>query len=247
LRDAVAEEPPLHFDPDALVATARRQVSRRRSFVAAGLATVAVAVAAVAVPVALGRTQVRAGDQPVVTSTARTPTPTPTPWPPSGVDPVPYTPDDLRQRGKKMSSYLTDRLPELLPGASQITVGEFGGEATGQFYEGQNSMNAAVTFTVGGARYSIMVTTWAPGAPQPPTELCAADCTWLADDLVEKVEDLGEAELTTVYDYRDTGAMVSVTAYNYDMTSTVPPTYLPTTAVSREQQVAIAADPQLGL
>lgn len=54
LRDAVADEPPLAFDPDALMERARKEVKRRRALFGAGLATAAVAVAAVAVPTMLG-------------------------------------------------------------------------------------------------------------------------------------------------------------------------------------------------
>lgn len=249
LRDAVLAEPPLNFDADALVATARRQNSRRRSFVAAGLATVAVAVAAVAVPVALGRTPAPAGHQPAVTTTTAAGTPTPTPWPPSGVEPVSYTVEELRKRGDTMAGYLRDVLPKVLAPASKIQVSEFGGEASGKFYDGQTSMNTAVTFVAAGARYSIVITTWVPGTAPSPAELCdaGADCTWLDSSVVATTEDLGEPELTTVHDFRDTGAMVAVTSYNYDMTSAVPHTYLPAGPVTREQLRAIATDPELGL
>ena len=250
LRDAVLAEPPLNFDADALVATARRQTTRRRSFIAAGLATVAVAVAAVAVPAALGRTQAPVGDQPVDQPVVTTTTsePTVSQWPPPDVEPVSYTADELRTRGGKMAGYLRDLLPEVLPSASKIVVAEFGGEATGKFYDGQTSMNTAVTFAVDGARYSIVITTWVPGAAQSPTKLCGAgeDCTWLDSTVVAKTEVLGEANLTTVHDYRDTGAMVSVTSYNYDMTA-VSPTFLPASPVTLEQLTAIATDPELGL
>jgi hypothetical protein len=51
---AVSGEPPLSFDPDALMARADRDLRRRRALVGVGVATTAVAVAAVAVPTVLG-------------------------------------------------------------------------------------------------------------------------------------------------------------------------------------------------
>lgn len=54
LRVAVLDEPPLSFDPDALMERATRELARRRALVGAGVATTAVAVAAVAVPTLLG-------------------------------------------------------------------------------------------------------------------------------------------------------------------------------------------------
>jgi len=54
LRAAVADEPALSFDPDALMVRAQREIKRRRALFGAGTATVAVAVAAVAVPTMLG-------------------------------------------------------------------------------------------------------------------------------------------------------------------------------------------------
>jgi hypothetical protein len=251
LRDAVAHEPPMGFDPDTVVAIGRRQV-RRRALVAAGLATVAVAVAAVAVPAVLGRdgggtTQVAEppSSRPVTTSVVA--------WPPPGVKPANLTPDELRDAGERMTGHLREKLPAVLPSASYFRYGEFGGEASGQFYEGQTSINAAISFATDGGQGSVMITVWAPGAGEPgPSELCAADdasCEVIDDKgrIVAKTEDLGDPTLTTVYHYRETGDMVSVTGYNYDVASTVPPTYLPAVSVTLDQLTAIATDPELRL
>jgi len=253
LLDAVADEPPLRFDPDELVETARKQV-RRRALVAAGFATVVIAVAAVAVPVALGRgtTTTPAADRPMTT---RSPSPSTLPptaqWPPTGVEPAYFTEDELRQRGQEMSEHLRSTLPATLPTASDIAYGEFGGEASGQFYEGQTSINAAISFTIDGERYSIVITSWAAGTAGSPAETCVANCHRLDDQAggaaYEQTDDLGEGVIETLYHYRATGAMVSAAAYNYDMTSQVPPTYLPSIPVTRDQLVAIATDPELEL
>ncbi len=252
LRDAVAGEPPLAFDPDGLVATARQMVTRRRALVAAGLTTVAVAVAAVAVPVVLGRTQdTRAAAPPTVTSSSTAATA----WPPADVEPADHTADELRLRGTKMRTVLTSRLPEVLPTASTFDVGQFGGEAEGQYYEGQTSVNTHVSFSMEGKQYSLYIAVTAPGAVEDdPKSICAAsgaDCRHVGvrdgGPLVAKTETIGEATLSTVYHFRATGAQVLVTAYNYDMASQVPPTYLPTVPVSRDQLIALATDPALTL
>lgn len=249
LLDAVADEPPLHFDPDELVASARRQV-RRRALVAAGVATVAVMAVAVAVPIALspgsgGTTPV--ADQP----TKSTPSPTSAPWPPSGVEPRHFTPDELRQRGTEMSEHLRGALPATLPSASDFTFGEFGGEASGDFYEGQTSINAAFSFTIDGGRYSIVITSWAQGTAGSPAATCVANCHRLDDQAdgaaYEQSEELDEGFIETIYHYRDNGAMVSVAAYNYDMAGKTPPTYLPSIPMTRDQLVALATDPELEL
>ncbi|MDQ3786116.1 MAG: hypothetical protein M3422_02600 [Actinomycetota bacterium] len=242
LLDAVADEPPLSLDPDELMATARAQV-RRRALVAVGLATVAVAVAAVAVPIALGRdstTTVPAATQP---STSATSTAQP--------QPTRYTVADLRQRARELRKHLNRSLPTRLPSALKIIVGEFGGEAEGDFHEGQTSVNATITFSIDGARYSIMVTTWVPGTAPVPAEVCEANCHRLDDQaggaVYQQTHDMDKGVIETVFHYRDTGAVVSVAAYNYDMTSTVPPVYHPSLPVTRAQLVAIATDPELAL
>jgi hypothetical protein len=257
LRDAVADEPPLDFDPDALVATARHQVTRRRSLIAVGMATVAVAVAAVAVPVALGRgpTQM-AGDQPTVVSTPMPtpPSPSSVPWPPSDVQPRDYTIDELRSRGEQMKIHLETVVPALLPQGSAFEFDEFGGEASGQFYEEQTSVNAEFSFQVDVSRYSVFVSVWAPGGANELLDMtCAAGgdaCQQLGEHdggpvmaRTEKVD--AEHTITTVYHFRKDGGVVQIAAYNYDMGGDTPA--MPTIPVTLDQQKALATDPRLGL
>jgi hypothetical protein len=256
LLDAVANEPPLHFDPDELVATARRQV-RRRALVAAGLATVAVAVAAVAVPAALGRGSdtTPVADRPTSTTHSSSPStapPTrPVQWPPPGVEPASRTVDELRQRGQEMTEHLRDTLPAILRSATDFRYGKFGGEAEDDFYPDQTSINAAITFAIDGKRYSIVITSWLPGTASSPAETCVANCHRLDDQaggaLYQETDDLGEGVIETVYHFRDTGEMVSVAAYNYDMTGVSATTYHPSLPVSHQQLAAIATDPELEL
>jgi hypothetical protein len=259
LREAVADEPPLVFDPDALVATARQQVKRRRALLAVGVATVLVAVAAVALPSALGRESMRAANQPPPATSVTTTTTTPFAWPPKGVSLAHYTPDELRTRSEQMALHLRTAVPAALPEASDFAFGEFGGEAAGQFYEGQTGVNTSVSFTVGGARYSIVVTVWVPGTDKPsPTTLCdssggGADCTQLGQigqnggPIFATTDKFDSGTITTAYHFRQTGTMVQIGAYNYDIASAGPPTYLPTIPVTLQQLTRLASDPDLAL
>lgn len=257
LRDAVADEPPLDFDPEALVAQARQQVVRRRSLMAAGAATVVVVLAAVAIPVALGRgsggtTQVA---QPPSSTTPVPTTSQPAQWPPPTVVPAHYTADELRQRSLEMAAHLREAVPTTLPEASDFDYGEFGGEAAGAFADGQMYVNAPVTFTIGGARYSIFVAVWAPGSPDlSPEGVCAASgayCKQMSEDdggqVIVKTDDLGDQTILTMYHFRPSGGIVQIAAYNYDMAGNSPPKYEPTIPVTLDQLTRLATDPELGL
>lgn len=250
LRDAVADEPPLDFDPDSLVAKARHQVTRRRALMAAGAATVAVAVAAVAVPAALGRGSTQVAEQPTSTGAATTPSQ----WPPSAAQPVEYGPEDLRDRSEQMATHLAQSVPAALPEASDITIGEFGGEASGEFYAGQTAVNAAVTFSVDGERYSLVVTVWVPGSANELLDTMCADkgahCEQLGEDdggpVVATTENLSDqGTISTVSHFRSNAGVVQVAAYNYDLTGV--PKYMPTIPVTLEQLTRLATDPELGL
>jgi hypothetical protein len=247
LRDAVADEPPMDFDPDSLVAKARHQATRRRSLMAAGAATVAVVVAAVAIPVMLGRGSTQVGQQPTVTST-------PSEWSQSAAQPVEYSAENLRYRSEQMASHLSQAVPAALPEASDITIGEFGGEASGEFYDGQSAVNAAISFSVGGARYSLVVTVWVPGATNELLDtICAdngTDCKQLGKEdggpLVATTENLSDQGIiSTVYHFRQNTSVVQIAAYNYDMTGT--PMYMPTIPVTLQQLTTLAIDQELGL
>lgn len=249
LHDAVDGEPPLDFDPDALVASARHQVKRRRALVAAGVATMVVVAAAVAVPVALGRGETQVAQPPASSTTSATTTS------PSPVNPPYYTVNELVRRGKEMSTHLRAVVPKVLPEASDFDYGEFGGEATGDFHDGQMYLNAPVSFTVAGARYSLFVAVFAPGAPSMSrAEVCAASGAYCkrygerdGGSLVITTTDLGDQTISTMYHFRASGGVVQIAAYNYDMASQTPPKYAPTIPVTLDQLTALATDPDLGL
>lgn len=248
LHGAVAGEPPLDFDPDSLVATARHQVKRRRTLLAAGVATMAVVAVAVAVPVALGRGG--------TTQVAQPPASTTTISKPATTTPAHYTADELRQRGQEMAAHLRVVVPNVLPKASGFAYGEFGGEAAGAFADGQMYVDAPVTFTFENARYSLFVTVWAPGAPSMSLdEVCAAadgaSCKQVSEQdggpIVMKSDNLGDQTITTLYHFRTSGSVVQVAAYNYDMTGETVPRYMPEIPVTVDQLTRLATDPDLGL
>jgi hypothetical protein len=251
LRDAVDGEPPLDFDPDALVTSARHQVKRRRALLAVGVATVAVVAAAVAVPIALGRGETQVAEPPASTATSEKPTQ----WSPTATQPSHLTEGDLRHRGQEMAVHLKAVVPDALPTASEFEYGEFGGEASGQFYEGQTSVNAAISFTVDHARYSIVVTVWVPGGlATSPGGVCAASgayCKQFGErdggPIVVKTEDLGDQTISTMYHFRPSGGVVQIAAYNYDMASRTVPKYMPAIPVTLDQMSRLATDPDLGL
>lgn len=260
LREAVAGEPPLDFDPDALVDTARQQV-RRRALLSVGVATVAVVAAAVVVPLALSGGGEGGGapvaDRPTATSQSDPGTPTTAPqaidWPPPGTEPVTYTAAELQGRANEMRSHLQEVLPTLLPDATDIDVGFFGGEAEGAVADDQNYLNAFATFTVDGARYGIAVNVFAPGMnSQSPAELCeGSTCIQqgAADDgyVVTTAEDLGEAKIVSAHHFRDSGGSVFVSGYNYDPTSQTAPVYHPSLPVGAELLGQLATDPRFDL
>ncbi len=257
LREAVAGEPPLDFDPDALVDTARQRV-RRRALLSVGVATVAVVAAAVVVPLTLNDGGgVTAADQPTATGQADPATPSQSPqefeWPPPGTEPVNYTADELQGRANEMRSSLQELLPTLMPDATDFEVRPFGGEAEGAVFDDQNYLNAFATFTVDGARYGIAVNVYAPGQnDQSPAEVCATGTCiqqGAADDgyVVTTAEDTGEGKIVSAHHFRDSGGTVFVSGYNYDPTSQTVPVYHPSLPVGAELLRELATDPRFDL
>ncbi|GAB1513651.1 hypothetical protein [Actinophytocola sp. KF-1] len=257
LRDAVAGEPPLVFDPDELVATARRQTKRRRALVSVGVATTVVAVAAVAVPFALGIPRgndgVTVGSAPATTTTTTTAQPRDIEWPPPGVEPAQYTAEQLSGRGKAMRAHLTTRFAAVVPEATAVEVQPFGGEAAGSVSDGQTYLNAFTRFTLHGVPYAVDVQAIAPGAAPSPEEQCgerrACEVEELPDGswLLITDDSQGESRIASAIHYRDDGAVVRATGYNYDPTGQTAARYAPAVPLTIEQLTALATDPELGL
>ncbi len=263
LRGAVATEPPLVFDPDELMETARRQTKRRRALVSVGVATTVVAVAAVAVPFALGIPRggdgVVVGSPPVTSTTTTLATTTPTmpgpedvEWPPPGIEPAHYTAAELAQRGKEMQAHLATAFASVAPEATGVEVQQFGGESEGAVSDGQTYLNAFTRFTVRGTPYAVDIQAVAPGAAMSPEERCgepgACEVQELPDGswLLITDESQGQARIASVLHYRNTGAVVRATGYNYDPTSTKV-TYARAVPLTIEQLTALATDPELHL
>jgi hypothetical protein len=263
LHGAVADEPPLHLDPDALVATARREARRRRALVSVGAATTAIAVAAVAVPVALGisHATVPVATRPPATrppATSAAPSPADIPWPPRGVEPKYYSAKQLGQRGTAMRAHLTQAFPAAVPGASAVAVQAFQGEAAGEVSDGQNYLNSFVVFTMAARRYAVGVSVFTPGAfIQRPADLCAdpGRCSLLdgrgRGELLAVEEPLGDASpgmrIVSVYQFRPDGSVTYASGYNYDPTGTGKPAPAADLPVTVNQLATLAADPAIGL
>lgn len=236
LKSAVATEPPMEFDVDELVAHAERLVRRRRALVAVGLGTAAVAIAAVAVPVALG---IAGGPVELPPAT------TPTVQPPPPASTVPQ----LRERGSQMQAYLKDRLPQLVPGAIEITPRPFGGEAQGEVSDGQQYLSGFVQFKLGEVRTAIDVHVQSASASKDG--LGRNGARYQQPDGSEVLIDAGnggdgnnpDMRLTSATHYRKDGSITRVTTYNYDPTDAAAPKG--SVALNDEQLIALATDPQL--
>jgi hypothetical protein len=261
LRDAVAGEPPLHFDPDALVATARRETRRRRALVSASLATVTVAVAAVAVPVMLGISRDQGdlgpGERPASSSAGSSAT-SPSDTPSRSGTGREYSAAELQRRGEVMRVELEARFLTAVPKAVDVATQPFGGEAAGEVEDGQDYLTTFLTYTLHGKRYGLGINLFARGAyPDDPDQLCVPDpdrCQRLDSDpdrLLAVWQDAGPGNralrMVTVYHFRTDGSVVSVVGYNYDPTGAPLPSKAVPIPVAVEQLAKLAANPALGL
>lgn len=251
---AVATEPPLAFDPDALVARAQREHRRRKSLAGVGVATAVIAVAAVAVPTALNLTSAPAR---ITSASALTTTPVPPPvnqWPPAGVHQQSFTVDQLHSVTQTWSHRAEEDLLRVSPQATGVTVQPWGGEAEGDVSPGQAYLDTFVPFTVKGERTAVFIQVEEPGFHKTTP---AADCaqapgthcttTWRSGGaLVEEATVPAKADQArplTVRDYRPDGSVVTVTAYNYDPTAPTNSALSPTLPLTVAQLTELATDP----
>ncbi|MET0133628.1 MAG: hypothetical protein ABW215_08535 [Kibdelosporangium sp.] len=248
LRLAVAEEPPMNFDLDDLVTTAERLMRRRRALVAVGASTAAVAVAAVAVPVALGLGtsggyELPPANQPSVSIGEPSPT--------SKAPAVPRTVAELRQRGVDMQAHLTIRLPQVVVGATAVVPGLFGGEAEGAVSDGQTYLGSFVRFTLGAPTAAEVQVQQEAGEgmerdcaqcksfPQPDGSVVVIH----ADN--GTVGDNPEMKITSATHFRNDGTVTRVSSYNYDPVGGTEMVYQPNVAITDDQLITLATDPQL--
>lgn len=179
-------------------------------------------------------------------------------WPPPNVKPVKYTADELNKRGAEMQAHLRSQFGKVVPDAKSIKPGAFQGEAAGDVDDGQGYLNAFTTFLMSGAKYAVDVYVAAPGTEaMPPSQECPpeiADKCQLTKQqdgswVLIKPEAADPAnngmQILSVIHYRNTGAVVRVTGYNYDPTGQERPTYAPSIPVTVEQLTALATDPAL--
>jgi hypothetical protein len=255
---AVATEPPLAFDPDALMAKAERERRRRRSLAGVGVATAVIAAGAVAVPAALhlgtGPAQVSAAGG--LTTTQAPPSTPNDPWPPAGVHPRSYSQKQMATTAIGWTREIERVLPRLVPAATSVSVQPWGGEATGSVSPGQNYQDTFVPFTLHGTRTAVYVQVDAPGQRTgTPDSDCAREpgsscrITWRgASALVEQTTTgyrSGDLRLLTVRQYRVDGSVVSVTAYNYDPTASKNVVLSTTVPLTVAQLTKLATDPVL--
>ncbi|CAM3437354.1 hypothetical protein KIPE111705_08645 [Kibdelosporangium persicum] len=253
LRLAVADEPPMTFDLDELMLTAERMVRRRRALVAVGVSTAAVAVVAVTVPVLLGiggspeelPQAAPPSTTPSQTSTATSATPATPPARPK------LTAAQLRQRGNELRAYLRPQFPKDVPGAQNVNVRPFGGEAEDQFWEGQDYLEGMVRFTLGEVQTAVAVYVSNEQASQPCTG-CQERPQPDGSKVVIHAES-GPAGndpamlITSATHFRNDGTATRITAYNYDPTGGSPLRYQDRVALTEEQLVKLATDPTLHL
>ncbi len=177
-------------------------------------------------------------------------------WPPADITPAHYTAEQLRQRGAEMREYLGARFAEVVPGATEIAPGEFGGEAAGAVADGQTYLGAFTGFTLNNARSAVDIWVSAPGAEGvTPSSECPPDrppgckVTQRPDGSLLVINDQSSdrAMILSATHYRANGTAVRATGYNYDPTASSKVTYLQEITVTIDQLIALATDPALAL
>jgi hypothetical protein len=267
LRAAVAEEPPLAFDPRRLIEQAQRSRRRRRALAGVCAAVAVIGIGAIAVPLAGGghpTVSAAAGGAPTLrTSPPARPTSTTDahgdiPWPPAGVTPPHYTQQQLLARAAGFTNRLKADLPNAVPGAAVLSVQPWGGEATGSVSDGQNYLDTF--FRVQLPKHqaaTLFAQVEAPGMDNTtPARMCSDDqattcvrTVKAGGELVVETDDLAPGVQTlTVRDYHADGSVTFATAYTYDPVNKAGPGGpngpLPVTA---DQLTVLVTDPALVL
>jgi hypothetical protein len=249
LKLAVTDEPPMKFDLDELVDTAERITRRRRALIAVGASTAAVAVAAVAIPVVLG---ISGGGEPIPLAGPPNPavsTGSLTPAQPPKAKSLTRT--ELVARGAEMQAHLRTQLSVVVPGAKQVEVGLFGGEAEGAVADGQGYLGSFVSFTL---RERTSIEVHVQNDQENMERTCDGcqpvrqqDGSLVLVDPVESVDGNPDMKITSAVHFRNDGSAVRVTTYNYDPTTQTAPVYEPDVALSVDQITRLAVDPALHL
>ncbi|QUH05470.1 hypothetical protein HUO13_36010 [Saccharopolyspora erythraea] len=163
MRTAVADEPPLGFDPDDVVAEAAHRQRRRRT-TAAAVAAVVVAVVAGLVPAWL----TDSGLTPAAPPAAR-----PVEWPPKAMAPLRISEPELAARAARLEADLTRMVSRAVPDSRGFRAGRRTGFVPAADGGGSASVNVSADFVrpvtspgVGTApiRVRLETTVYAPGA-----------------------------------------------------------------------------------
>lgn len=237
LHIAVADEPPLDFDPDRLLARVHRDARRRRALVGA--------VAATAVIATVTATSLSHDAQSNVAALHRAPSTSVRP----PIDVVQYSKTRELQLAAAWTAHLITVFPSVVPAAQQVTVRPWGGEAEGQIEANQNYLDSFVTFTIDNTPTAIDINVQAPGHDTDDPHRCQQPCdvtTW-ADGTVLTVATTKQAQLqvVTVSEFRTDGSVVFASGYNYDPTSPSGPHTSQHVLVDVDQLTRLATDPAL--
>ncbi|HEX4723502.1 MAG TPA: hypothetical protein VH333_13365 [Pseudonocardiaceae bacterium] len=250
---AVANEPPLDFDPDRLLARAQREARRRRSLVGVGAATAVIAVAAATTATVLHPADEAAPAAHLTTGPGtQTPHVTTGPvhslaaWPPP-VREYHYTAARENELAAAWTSHIKTTFGQIVPNAGNVAVRPWGGEAEGSVSADQDYLDAFVTFTVDGTPTAVDISVFAPGQNSTgPQGDCKNPCaaTPLPDGSVLTVDPYSQnsVHLLTVSQYRPDGSVVSATGYNYDPTGKSSPGYSAAVLLNIQQLTSFATD-----
>ena len=254
LARAVAEEPPLAFDPDALITRAQREVRRRRTLVAVGAATAMVALVAVIVPAAVGLVRgagqvTAATSTPVLTTVASTPAPAST-----AAVPRSYTTGELVSTGNRFTTELLEIMPKAVPDASDVSIQGWTTGGDTFITPGPGRLDTLVRFQVKGTPTAIALSVRDAGAGlfATPQQSCAAahlsgpDCvisTTSDGALVVERQAYADAQTISVIVYRPDGSTVSAAGYNYDPTSRAMVKFSTAPLVTSQQLFLLATQP----
>ncbi|SDN20590.1 hypothetical protein [Allokutzneria albata] len=243
LRGAVADEPPLGFDPDEAVTRIGVRVRRRRATAAVAAAVVAVIGGAVAVQQSVGLSR---GGTVEIANEPKPTTASPAPstekkidfqWPVPGLRrPERLTQAEAEARGEALGRAALDKfLRQRVKGVRNVKAMRFDATAAGENDPGPNVLEGGVEFRdqVGGTAVFVSVYSARYDFPSPDKE-CAEDPARTTRTLVCRVDKLADGTalvfseerttagqkdvLASATHYRLDGVVVRFTAYTYDPT-----------------------------
>jgi hypothetical protein len=179
-------------------------------------------------------------------------------WPPAGVEPPGHSRDTLVELGYAMSKHLDTAFPAAVPQAGALRWTEWGGELPGVIEDGQDYLTTFAVYEDEIGRTGTSFQIEAPGRfTTSPREYCESaakcDAEFLADgSLLVQAVTLVDGNRTyhvgSALHYRTDGAVVWVSAYDYD------PIWdgdegpdRDEIALTFEQLSALATDPELHL